>query len=147
TPMNLDVRAQFRSVAGFDPLEVFQSRHSEADRNLFLEFRRSLVWKMQSDWIGQVEEIRKRKPYLDLVLTHVDDRFDTGMRDAIGADSETVLPLLDRHDFTFLVEDPATVWNLGSGRYPEIAAKYGSMTRHTDRLAVDLNIVDRYQDV
>ena len=56
---------------------------------------------------------------LDLVLTHVDDRFDTGMRDAIGADAARVLPLLDTRSFTFLIEDPATVWHLGAQRYPD----------------------------
>ncbi len=59
-------------------------------------------------------------PDLDIVLTHVDDRFDTGMKDAIGADAARVLPLLESHEFTFLIEDPATIWNLGPQRYAEI---------------------------
>jgi hypothetical protein len=58
-----------------------------------------------------------------------------------------VLPLLDRHDFTFLIEDPATIWNLGPARYPQIAARYQPITQHTDHLAIDINIVERYQDV
>jgi hypothetical protein len=45
------------------------------------------------------------------------------------------------------VEDPATVWNLGPERYREIAAAYAALTPHRDRLAIDLNIVERYQDV
>jgi hypothetical protein len=81
------------------------------------------------------------------VLTHVDDRFDTRMRDLIGADASRVLPLLDQHDFTFLIEDPATIWNLGPQRYPQIAARYQPITQHTDHLAIDINIVERYQDV
>jgi hypothetical protein len=81
------------------------------------------------------------------VLTHVDDRFDTGMKDSIGADAARVLPLLDSHSFSFLIEDPATIWNLGPQRYPEIAKRYRPLTSHTDRLAIDINIVDRYQDV
>ncbi len=94
-----------------------------------------------------MEEVRRSKPYLDVVLTHVDDRFDTGMRDAIGADAARVLPLLDTHSFTFLIEDPATVWNLGPQRYQAIADRYRALTPHRERLAIDLNIVDRYQDV
>jgi hypothetical protein len=42
----------------------------------------------------------------------VDDRFDTSMREKIGADTSKTLPLLLQHDFTFLIEDPATIWNL-----------------------------------
>ena len=81
------------------------------------------------------------------MLTHVDDRFDTGMKDSIGADAGRVLPLLDTHAFSFLIEDPATVWNLGPQRYPEIAKRYQPLTPHPDKLAIDINIVDRYQDV
>ena len=55
--------------------------------------------------------------------------------------------MLDSHDFTFLIEDPATVWNLGPQRYPEIAKRYQPLTPHTNKLAIDINIVDRYQDV
>ncbi len=81
------------------------------------------------------------------MLTHVDDRFDTRMRDLIGADAARVLPLLDQHDFTFLIEDPATIWNLGPQRYPQIAARYQPLTQQTGKLAIDINIVERYQDV
>jgi hypothetical protein len=102
---------------------------------------------MQEEWLGELEGVQRRKPQLDLVLTHVDDRFDTGMRDAIGADAARVLPLLSTHNFTFLIEDPATVWNLGAQRYQAIAERYRPLTPHQDKLAVDLNIVDRYQDV
>jgi hypothetical protein len=113
TPMNDDVRAQFRARNGFDPIELFGARKDAASRRAFLDFRSELARKMQEDWLAEVETLRRDKPDLDLVLTHVDDRFDAGMRDAIGADAARVLPLLDRHSFTFLIEDPATIWNLG----------------------------------
>ncbi len=148
TPMNDDVRAEFRAQAGFDPIELFRGNTvTPARRRQFLEFRADLAWRMQEEWLGVVESARRDKPYLDFVLTHVDDRFDTGMRDAIGADAARVLPLLDTHRFTFLIEDPATIWNLGPQRYPEIARRYRALTPHTDKLAVDINIVERYQDV
>jgi hypothetical protein len=102
---------------------------------------------MQEDWLVTVESFRRFRPDLEVVLTHVDDRFDTGMKDSIGADAARVLPLLDHHSFSFLIEDPATVWNLGPQRYPEIAKRYRPLTPHTEKLAIDINIVDRYQDV
>ena len=95
----------------------------------------------------QIGALRGVRPNLDLALTHVDDRFDTGMRDAIGADAARVLPLVAEHDFTFLIEDPATVWHLGPQRYPEIARRYQPLTGRADKLAIDINVVDRYQDV
>ena len=147
TPMNDDVRAQFRQQAGFDPIELFGARQDDASRKTFLDFRADLARTMQEEWLGELENIRREKPQLDLVLTHVDDRFDTGMRDAIGADAARVLPLLASHNFTFLIEDPATVWNLGAQRYQAIAERYRPLTPHTEKLAIDLNIVDRYQNV
>jgi hypothetical protein len=147
TPMNGDVRAMFRAAEGFDPLELFGARKDRASQAAFLEFRAGLARNMQEEWLGEMDKIRAARPQLDLVLTHVDDRFDTGMKDAIGADAARVLPLLDRHAFTFMVEDPATVWHLGAQRYGEIAARYARLTPRRDRLAIDLNIVERYQNV
>ncbi len=148
TPLNADVREEFRQAHGFDPLELFQSGRTDPARlAMFLDYRAGLARRQQEEWIGQIEALRATKPDLDFVLTHVDDRFDTRMRDLIGADAARVLPLLDDHDFTFLIEDPATIWNLGPQRYPKIAAQYEALTKQTSKLAIDINIVERYQDV
>src|SRR5262249_13629896 len=112
-----------------------------------LEFRADLARRLQTEWIGRIEEIRRTKPHLDLVLTHVDDRFDTSMREKIGADAARVLPLLALHDFTFLIEDPATIWNLGPQRYGQIAQRYNGLTPAAGKLGIDINVVERYQDV
>src|SRR5208283_2534241 len=45
------------------------------------------------------------------------------------------------------IEDPATVWNLGPQRYHAIADRYHALTTHPEKLAIDLNIVNRYQNV
>ncbi len=140
TPLNDDVRAEFQKAAGLDALKSFRSPQ-------FLEFRAELARRAQAEWIAQIDEIRRTKPHLDLTLTHVDDRFDTSMREKIGADASRVLPMLSDHDFTFLIEDPATIWNLGPARYPQIAARYKPLTPAQEKLAIDINIVERYQDV
>ncbi len=147
TPMNDDVRREFRARSGFDPIDLFAARRDEASQKQFLEFRAELARRMEEEWLGVLESLRREKPDLDLVLTQVDDRFDTGMREAIGADAARVLPMLDTHSFTFLIEDPATVWSLGPQRYQAIAERYRAITSHADKLAIDLNIVDRYQNV
>ena len=153
TPMNNDVRAEFQKRFGFDPKDLFdpasprQLSKNTAGLKQFLDYRAELAQRQQSEWIAQAEQIRKTKPHLDLTLTHVDDRFDTTMREKIGADVTAVLPLLGDHDFTFLIEDPATIWNLGPQRYPQIAARYRPLTPRQDKLAIDINVVERYQDV
>lgn len=148
TPFNDDVRREFRQQAGFDPVDLFGERANDAvSMRRFLNYRAELARRMQEEWLGLLSEIRGASPGLDLVLTHIDDRFDTQIRDLLGADASKVLPLLDKHDFTFLVEDPATIWHLGPQRYPEIAKRYHALTAKRDRLAIDINIVERYQDV
>ena len=148
TPMNDDVRAEFREKHGFDPIELFRTRAPKtSDMAAFLDFRADLARRQQAEWLTQIDDIRKTKPHLDLTLTHVDDRFDTTMREKIGADASRLLPMLGSHDFTFLIEDPATIWNLGPQRYPQIAARYSGLTPAQDKLAIDINVVERYQDV
>jgi hypothetical protein len=147
TPMNEEIRREFQELHGKDPRTLFTSPEDAAGMREFLDYRANLTHRMQEQWIGELERIRGRRPSLDLVLTHVDDRFDTRMRDLIGADAARLLPALSRHDFTFLIEDPATVWHLGPERYPEIAKRYEPLTPHQRKLAIDINIVERYQDV
>lgn len=147
TPMNEDVRREFRATSGRDPITFFGPNADTTGLPEFLEYRAGLANRMQDQWIAEIEKLRAGKPGLDLVLTHVDDRFDTRMRDLIGADAARLLPTLDRHDFTFLIEDPATIWHLGPERYPEIAKRYAGLTEHQRKLAIDINIVERYQDV
>ena len=148
TPMNQNIRDEFSGLHGFDPIELFKTpKPNDSRLKTFLDYRADLARRQQEKWIGQIESIRTSKPDLDFVLTHVDDRFDTRMHDLIGADASRLLPLLDKHDFTFLIEDPATIWNLGPQRYPQIASRYQPLTTHTNHLAIDINIVERYQDV
>ena len=136
TPYNRLVRSKFPN-AFRDPAEL---------RRL-LNYRADLAHQLQREWMEELEAMRREKPHLDLVLTHIDDRFDTRMRDLLGADAARLLPLADQHNFTFLIEDPATVWDLGPQRYPQIWQKYKPLAGHPAKLAIDINIVERYQDV
>jgi len=153
TPMNDDVRSEFKAFAGFDPALLFDPASSySATKNasalrLFLDFRAVLASRLQSDWLKELRAIRATKPHLDVVLTHIDDRFDPAIRDELGADVAHSLPLLQSQKSTLLVEDPANLWNLGAERYAKLAAKYSELTKDMQSVAVDINVVDRYQDV
>ncbi|MBV9764001.1 MAG: hypothetical protein JOZ48_04070 [Acidobacteriaceae bacterium] len=151
TPMNDDVRAEFKKSGGFDPKLLFDpsspySKDPQALRK-FLDFRAELASRMQADWLDVIDRTRSAKPYLDVVLTHIDDRFEPGIRDALGADIARSLPLIQARKSTLLVEDPATLWDLGPERYSKIAQKYRELTPDRRQIAVDINVVERYQDV
>jgi hypothetical protein len=153
TPFNEDVRRRFQALAGVDPKEFYDAKsrvyHLRDARPLrrFLEFRAELAGALQEEWLGRIEEMKKSKPWLDVALTHVDDRFDTTMRDNLGADAARLLPAAAWHGAAFLAEDPATVWHLGPERYEEMARRYAAIAPKGMRLGVDVNVVERYQDV
>ncbi|HTS63152.1 MAG TPA: hypothetical protein VMH28_14080 [Candidatus Acidoferrales bacterium] len=137
----------FESLEGVSNPSRFTPYSPDFSSRAALDRRADLVFKMQQDWLNEVEQVRRAKPHLEIVLTHIDDRFDSSIRDSLGADAARVLPLLDTHNFTFLIEDPATIWHLGPQRYPAIAERYRPLTDHSNRLAIDINVADRYQDV
>jgi hypothetical protein len=143
TPFNDDVRAEYRALHGRDPLDDLKGEGLPA----LLEYRANLAARLQADWLSKLETLRREKPNFDIVLTHIDDRFDTRMRDALGADAARLLRGTEGQGTGFLIEDPATVWHLGPARYREIRKRYEGLTQEPDRLSIDLNIVDRYQDV
>ncbi|MBS1829784.1 MAG: hypothetical protein JST93_31080 [Acidobacteria bacterium] len=153
TPMNTDVRREFQRVSGFDPSQLFDESgpkhwsHNASGLIQFLEYRVELARALQSQWIGFINDMRKELPHLDLALTHVDNLLQPETRERIGADVKRLLPMMDQQDFTFLVEDPATAWSLGAERYLSIASKYAPLTKKPHRLAIDINVVERYQDV
>ena len=126
TPFNEDVRRMFQERHGVDPLALFEPPHS-AKLPLFLDFRAELAHRLQTEWLGRLASLREAKPHLDLVLTHIDDRFDATMREKLGADAARLLPEAERLGVTFLIEDPATIWHLGPERYPEIARRYAPL--------------------
>lgn len=153
TPFNEDVRRRFQAMQGVDPKDFYNPRsrayHVRDAKPLrrFLEFRAELAGELQQQWLQHLQDFRREKEWLDIVLTHVDDRFDATMRDSLGADASRLLPVAARHGAAFLVEDPATIWHLGPERYEELARRYASIAPPGSRLAVDINVVERYQDV
>jgi hypothetical protein len=148
TPMNDWVRRDFEREAAIDPLallEIGSPRYWSLDPDTwarFADYRAELALSLQRRLFSLV---RETAPDLDLVVTQIDDRFDTRMREYLGADAGALLGFAEEYDFTLAVEDPATLWDLGPDRYPEIAARYQPLVADPERLAVDINIVERYQ--
>ncbi len=153
TPFNEDVRAEFQKQAGFDPELLFDANSeysaskNKAALRKFLDYRADLAARMQRQWLDTMDQLRKSKPYLDVVLTHIDDRFDAGIRDELGADVARTLPVIAARKDTLLIEDPATLWALGPDRYARLADKYKQLSKDEKHFAVDINVVERYQDV
>ncbi len=148
TPLNAWVRADYRQRSGVDPLRFFDSasiHFHQRDRELwedFVDYRARLALRLQKQFL---QVIRSAAPGLDLVVTQIDDRFDRRMREFLGADTSALLALTEQYDFRLVVEDPATLWDRGPERYVEMAQQYRRLAPDPERLAIDINIVERYQ--
>jgi hypothetical protein len=148
TPMNAWVRDDYRRRRGVDPLQLFVedsrlfwSRNQQAWKS-FAEYRGALTLLLQEEWL---KSLRTRHPELDLMVTQIDDRLDPRMKEYLGADAASLLPLTEQYDFRLVIEDPATLWDKGPGRYTDIASRYRPLASDPEQLAVDINIVERYQ--
>jgi hypothetical protein len=154
TPMNKRVRKDYLNLSGIDPAEFFKPdsdcfwRRNKSAWSKFVDYRANLERNLNERVLQSLSDLRRTaRPWFDLILLYVDNIYDPSMREAVGADLTLILPLLDKYDFTLVMEDPSTVWHLGPRRYEELAAGYTRLTSKTDRLGIDINIVDRDQKV
>lgn len=145
TPMSEQSRAGFRKTAGVDPLELFRAdspRHWRKNPDgwrRFVDYRAGLLTTLNERMLGVLADARSRKPYLDLVMTVVENLSNPAIRETTGSDVRSLLAVARKFNATMILEDPATLWALGPQRYRELAARLGQ------KAGVDINIVDRYQ--
>jgi len=149
TPMSQQARAGFQKAAGFDPLELFREDSSRYWRKnpegwrQYVDYRAGLLTTLNERVLGVLTETRSRKPHLDLVMTVVENLSNPAIREATGSDVRALLPLARNFDARLILEDPASLWAMGPGRYRELASRLGP--RLGQSVGVDINIVDRYQ--
>ena len=150
TPMNDNARTAFQKKYGYDPVEIFRPasarywKTAEAPLKQLFEFRRDLNHEMHDEWLTFLAGLRTAdgNPF-SLAMTNVDDQYDTKVRDYLGYDNARLVKLLDKIPFTFIIQDPATLWHLGAERYPRIAELYGRLIPDSESLAIDVNIARR----
>ena len=150
TPLNSFVRSEFKKQSGIDPVDLFKKdsrfywKKNAAAWKSFVEYRVALEKDLNERFIRLFSGFRGSfSPNLDIVVTYVDNIYDSNMREAVGADVSLMFGLLNQYDFTLVLEDPGTIWHLGPRRYAELAQTYEKMTRQTERLGVDINIIGR----
>jgi hypothetical protein len=150
TPLNDDVRREVRARYGFDPAELFRvggdSYYTKRPDRLkqFYEYRMDLQYRLHVKMLDVLADVRRRKGgSFGLAVCYLDDVFEPTMQELIGADARRLLPLMDKYDFEFIIQDPSVLWGLGPDRYRRIAERYATLTPHVDRLSVDVNVVAR----
>ena len=147
TPMNNLVREDFRRQTGFDPAAFFQPGAGNWQTNplwkRFVDYRAGLILHLHEDVLKDLDLIRKDRPYLDVLVTEIDNFYQPEMKEASGVDMEGLIRLMPKYNFGLVVEDPNRIWNLAPSRYQGIGKMYSARVQDSSRLGIDLNIVSR----
>ena len=148
TPFNDDVRREVKVRYGFDPASLFNDEapgdpeRRPARLQQFLAYRAELQRRLHERWLDVLVRIRGERGSFGITVCYVDDLSEPTMRDLIGADVRSLLPMLESRDVSLLVQDAYVLWGQGPDRYKRIGAEYAPLVPR-ERLGVDINIVTR----
>lgn len=152
TPLNQDVRGQFRRRHGFDPQELFDPasprhwRRNRAGLDLFLDFRCELTRGLHEFFLTEADKVaRARRRDLEVIVTALDTLMHPRVREECGVDSRDLIALMARHRFTLQVEDPASSWLDPPDRYQRYLEAYRPLVADPGRLMFDINVTPRPQ--
>lgn len=150
TPMNPDVRKDFKEKEGFDPLKLFDVssgyywRANPAAFEKFLSFRREVITSLHVYFLEIIETVRKQKERdMEVIVTCMDSLFHPETVEESGIDTHDILSLMDRFPFTLQVEDPSRSWTRPPARYLDYYMEYRKHIKDPGRLMFDINVISR----
>jgi hypothetical protein len=146
-PMNEIVRADFKTKAGFDPIQLFDpnSPHyyktDPAGMSKFQLYREDIVVEWHRRVLTELEPFYKQHGK-EVIVTMLDSLDGDYVRPALGIDSRRIAALMHEFPFTLQVEDEARFWMTSPERYGRFAATYLKLVPDPHRLMFDVNVVD-----
>ncbi len=150
TPMNDDVRRDFKKIYGFDPIELFnpKSPHyfkkNPSSYEKFLNFRRVIVKNLHIFFLEEIEKIKRVKGQdFEIIVTAMDSILHHEIFEECGIDTRDVISLMEKYPFTLQIEDPSRSWILPPSRYLDYLNVYKNLVKDKDRLMFDINCIER----
>jgi hypothetical protein len=147
TPMNTIVREEFKKQAGFDPIDLFDTKGSHywkqnnKDWKTFANYRKNLCFRIKSHVLDYLTTVQNRKKDFELVLTVIDVSLTPEVSDNIGEDTQNTLALCKKYDITLQEEDPSSCWGLTPERYDKLGRLYRKSIKGRNKLVFDCNVV------
>jgi uncharacterized protein YdaL len=147
TPMHPSARADFRRIAGFDPVQLFDQnspnfwKTNPGALKKFEDYRVSVLARLHEELLKTMQEIQAEKPYFEVIVTAMDNIGSPELRANNGVDIQTIIDLEKRYRFVLQVEDPQSEWSKDPRRYNLMAQRYRKMVPPGSTLMVDLNIL------
>ncbi len=151
TPMNLQVRNQFKKQAGFDPVELFDTtgshywQHHPTDWRTYADYRKNLLLQLKQHFLGFLTQIQKQKKDYEIMLTVLDVSLTPELSDFIGEDTRNTLKLYKQFGLTMQIEDPSNCWGLTPERYEKMGIKYRQYIKAPNKLLFDCNVVGSHE--
>jgi uncharacterized protein YdaL len=147
TPMHPSARTRFRAKAGFDPAALLDSasglfwRRNPGAWKSFEEFRVDELARLHEQFLSMIQEVKRDKPYLDVIVTAMDNLGTPSLRMNYGVDIHRIMRLASRYPFTLQIEDPESEWSKSPDRYQAIGERYRDAAPDSLPLMLDLNIL------
>ncbi len=147
TPMHPSARRDLRALINADPVGLFNEhspiywRDHPAVRNLVTAYRVRMLDRIYREMLGMLTTIKKEREGYEIIVTSMDSFGSPELREYLGVDMQDVLRLQKEYGFSVQVEDPEKLWSTDPMRYVNIGADYAARLGSTDRLMLDLNIV------
>jgi uncharacterized protein YdaL len=148
TPMHPSVRMEFKKKYGFDPALLFDERseyywkNNTHAWNLYEEYRVERLVEFHESFLSMLDEVKIKKPHLDVVLTVMDNVGNPELRKNHAVDALKINDLKKKYQFTLQIEDPQSEWSKDPQRYQLIADKYRSLLGDKNSVMLDLNILE-----
>ncbi len=151
TPFSPWVIDDYQSKTGinllnlFDALYVNPSLDLAKEKERFLTYRTTLCSLLNEKTIQMLSQLIQPRQG-ELVVTQIDALMDPQLGRNIGIDSQFFEALRKTYNFTMMIEDPFTLWQMGPERYKTLDELY---QKHHPKVefAIDINIVDRRFEV
>jgi len=146
TPMNADVRREFREKEHFDPAELFRPgssffwRTNKEAFTRFLKYRTDLTRDLHVFFLKEVESIKHTTGReLEVIVTAMDSLLHPEVVEECGVDTRDILGLMMDFPFTLQVEDPSRSWVELPSRYLAYFNAYRPYIPDPQRLMFDIN--------
>ena len=147
TPMDPSAREDFRLRSGFDPALLFDSlsqyfwKQNPDAWKRFEDYRVDVLTHLHEEFLQTIRDVQSSKPYLDVVVTAMDNLGNPELRTYFGVDVNRIIDLKKQYQFTLQIEDPQSEWSKDPRRYKQIAQRYQTPTAHEGGIMLDLNIL------
>lgn len=148
TPMNGDVRNDFKKINGFDPIALFSKasphywKKDSAALNLFYVYRRQLANELLGKILSDYQSLNRRENrHWEIVSTLVETLSHPEFADYLGIDFSSNLSQAEKFGASVQIEDPYPEWSRPPSRYLKLGNQIENLM--PGRLfMIDVNIVD-----